>query len=132
MFWKKSKNKNSNSNKLFSIPREVRSAFRVTPALNAPLKATLNKTPIIILNISSVGLCCKTNGLEEGKIYKAQIILPPENKIISVSTEILENSEENNCRCRFLDLSLDFEDAIHLYVLNRQKEEQEILKKNPS
>ena len=132
MFWKKSNKKEGNSNKLFSFPSEARKGFRVTPSLKAPLQANLNKIPIIILNISSVGLCCKKNDLEAGKIFIAEVVLPPENKKISVSAEILENSEENNCRCRFLDLSPDFEDLIHLYVLNRQKEEQENHKKNPS
>jgi len=107
------------------MPNEARKAFRVTPSPNAPLKATLNETSIEILNISSVGLCCKKNDLEVGKIYPAEIVLPSESKTISVSAEILENNEDNNCRCRFLDLSLDFENLIHLYVLNRQKEVQE-------
>lgn len=124
MFWKKSNN-NSDSIQLFSIPDEVRSAFRVTPSSNAPLKATLAKKPIEILNISSGGFCCKKTDIEIRKNYLAEIVLPPENKKISGEVKILGNDEENHCRCQFLDLARDFEDLIHLYVLNRQKEERE-------
>ncbi len=129
MFWKKSNKKDGNSNKLFSIPKELRGAFRVTPSPSAPLKATLDEKPILILNLSSGGLCCKEIDLDVGNIYSLEVFLPPENKKISVSVEILPNDEANHCRCRFLDLSLEFEDLIHLYVLNRQKEEQENYKK---
>ena len=132
MFWKKSNKKEGNPNKLFSIPSQGRSSFRVTPSLTAPLNATLDEKPILILNISSGGFCCKTNDVEVGNIYSTEVFLPPENQKISGSVEILEINGDNNCRCRFLDLSLDFENFIHRYVLNRQKEVPENHKKNPS
>lgn len=129
MFWKKSNNIDDSSDKLFSMPKEGRGSFRVNPPLNAPLKAILNNKPISIINISSGGFQCKNNDLEVGRGYSIEIVLPPENTKISCSAEILENSDESNCRCRFLGLSLDFENQIHRYVLNLQKNKQKYNKR---
>jgi hypothetical protein len=63
LFWKKTDRKES-SKKLFLTPDEVRSSFRVVPSLDAPLKATLNETPILIINISSGGFRFKKIDLE--------------------------------------------------------------------
>ncbi len=63
-----------------------------------------------------------------GNTYSAKITLPPDYELISVVVEILGNNEEQNCRCRFMELPQDFENHIHRYVLYRQKEEQEHLK----
>jgi hypothetical protein len=123
LFWKKTTENKASSKKLFSTPDEVRSSFRVTPQLNAPLKATLNEIPISILNISSGGFSFKKIDLEVEKFYLAEIVLPLENQKISALVELLENNEEKFYRCKFVDLPQDVEDLIHRYVLSRQKEE---------
>ena len=132
MFWKKTTDNNASSKKLFSTPEEVRSSFRVVPQLDAPLIATLNETPISIINISSGGFRFKKIDLEADKFYLAEIIIPLENQKISALVELLENNEENFYRCKFVDLPQDIEDLIHRYVLNRQKEEQEFINKPAS
>ncbi len=126
MFWKKSNKGDESSKILLSNPDEGRNSFRVTPPVNAPLKATLNEMPISILNISSGGFRFKKIDLEAEKFYLAEIELPSEKQKISSLVEILGNDEENHCRCRFLDLAQELEDRLHRYVLNRQKEEQEL------
>ena len=108
MFWKKSNKIDESSKILFSAPDEGRNSFRVTPPLNAPLKATLNKVPISIMNISSGGFRFKKIPLDEEKYYLAEIELPREKHKISALVEILGSSEENYCRCRFLGLSSGF------------------------
>jgi hypothetical protein len=132
LFWKKTTDKNASSKKLFSTPDEVRSSFRVVPQLNAPLKATLNETPISIINISSGGFRFKKIDLKVEKFYLAEIIIPLENQKISALVELLDNTEENIYRCKFVDLPQDIEDLIHRYVMNRQKEEQEFINKPTS
>lgn len=131
MFWKKSNKKNDSSAKLFSSPNDGRNSFRVTPALSEPLKATLNDKNISIINISSGGFQCGKNDLAVGNIYSVKFILPPDDNLVTGSVEILENNDLQQCRCRFLELKQDFVNLIHLYVLNRQKEDQE-LKRDPS
>jgi len=132
LFSKKTTDNNASPKKLFSTPDEVRSSFRVEPPLDTPLKATLNETPISIINISSGGFCFKKFDLEADKFYLAEIIIPLENRKISALVELLENNEEKFCRCKFVDLPQDFEDLLHRYVLNRQKEEQEFNNKPAS
>lgn len=114
---------------MFANPDEVRDSFRIVPSRDNPLRATLNKKPIEILNISSGGFCCKKTDLEVGKEYFAEVILPPKNNMVSGLVKVLQNDDAHHCRCQFQDLPQVFEDDIHLYVLNRQKEEQ---KKNKS
>jgi hypothetical protein len=132
LFWKKSNKKSESSGKMFSSPDEVRGSFRVTPSQNAPLKATLNETPISIINISSGGFGFKKIDLKSEKFYLAEIALPLEKHKISALVKILEDTKEGYCRCQFLDLSQDYEDLIHRYVLNMQKKEQEIKKRSLS
>ena len=132
MFWKKSNKGDESSKILFSTPDEGRNSFRVTPPLNAPLKATLNEIPISIINISSGGFRFKKIDLEAEKFYLAEIELPLEANKISALVEILGNNEEEYFRCRFLDLAPDVEDLLHRYVLNRQKDEQELNNRFPS
>jgi len=126
LFWKKSNKGDEGSKILLSNPDEGRNSFRVTPSLNAPLQATLNNVPISILNISSGGFRFKKIHFEVEKFYLAEIELPLEKHKISALVELLGNNEEDYCRCRFLDLAQDLEDLLHRYVLNRQKEEQEL------
>jgi hypothetical protein len=132
LFWKKSNKKAKSSKILFSNPDEGRGSFRVTPPLSAPLKATLSEIPISIINISSGGFRFKKIDLKMEKFYLAEIALPFEKQKISALVEMLEDSEENYCRCRFLDLPKNLEDLIHRYVLNLQKKEQEIKKRSLS
>jgi hypothetical protein len=126
LFWKKSNKKEEVSKKEFSIPSEVRSAFRVVPQLDSPLKATLNGKPILILDISSGGFSFKKINLEMEKFYLAEIVLPLEGAKFSTLVKLLNNNNENYYRCQFVDLPQETEDLIHRYVLHRQKEEQEI------
>lgn len=132
MFWKKTTDNNASSEKLFSTPSEVRSSFRVVPPLDAPLEATLNETPITIINISSGGFRFKKVDLDAEKFYLAEIIIPIESQKISALVELLEDNDEKFFRCQFVDLPEDMEDLIHRYVLYRQKEDQELIKKSAS
>jgi c-di-GMP-binding flagellar brake protein YcgR len=132
LFWKKSNKGDESSKILLSTPDEWRNSFRVTPSLNTPLKATLNKVPISILNISSGGFRFKKIPLEAEKFYLAEIELPLEKHKISALVELLGDNEEKYYRCRFLDLAQEVEDRLHRYVLNRQKEEQELNNRFPS
>jgi hypothetical protein len=125
LFWKNSDKLNDDFQKLFSVPSEARDAFRVNPSPDLPLKATLNAKTVVIINISSGGFCCTKTDLEVGKNYLAEVVLPPEDKTISASVTILQNDHDHHCRCQFQDLDPEYEDSIHLYVLNRQKEEQD-------
>ena len=49
----------------------------------------------------------------------------PDKKTMILETEILKIDDRNVCRCQILGLNSNQEDAIHSYILGRQKEEIE-------
>ncbi|GJL80102.1 MAG: hypothetical protein NPINA01_30910 [Nitrospinaceae bacterium] len=129
MFWKKSTDKDKGSSKLFKNPEEIRGSFRVHPSAEAPIEMILDNKPVSVLNISSGGLCCVNDGFEVGGIYLFHFILPGIDKKVTGKIEIREITEKNHCRCKFQNLLPEYQDLIHRYTLNRQKEDLEKNKK---
>lgn len=132
MFWKKSRNKGEDSKKLFISPEEIRESFRVVPSSNSPIELTLDNKCVSVLDISSGGLCCENSNFEIGNLCSFHFFLPGITRKISGKIEILEITEKNLCHCQFRGLAPEYENHIHRYTLNRQKEELENKKRRPS
>ncbi len=129
MFWKKSHNKSDTSKKLFESPEEIRGSFRVTPSSDEPVNLIMDNKSAAVLNISSGGLSCVNIDFKVGSLYSFYFFLPGITRKISGKLEIRQIVEGNRCRCRFHNLDPEFENHIHRYTLNRQKEELEESKK---
>jgi len=121
LFWKK-KNKSTEDTKI-KAPSDHRGAFRVSPDPDHPLTLHFKGKQINALDISSKGLSFINDGLQARKRYSVHFDLPGESEIISTKLDILRVDEERICHCALKVLTPDQEDAIHRYVLNRQKED---------
>ena len=124
MFWKK---KNKQEKKL-KAPEEARQAYRVEPDSENPLFLNLEGISLEIVEISSGGLAFKNQGLKAGSAHMIDFVLPT-GGIIKTRIKILRVDEEDICRCNFINLNVESEDALHRYVLVRQKDD--LRSKNP-
>ena len=120
MFWKK-KNKET-SNKLFKNPTTTRGAFRVYPSKEKPILLKIGSTPLNALDISASGVSFSNKDFKLGEKYSMELTLP-NDQTMELETEILKIDEKNICRCKIMGLNPEQEDAIHYYILARQKEE---------
>ena len=120
MFWKKNKQKEK---KMFETPSEVRGSFRVYPSEENPILLKVGDAKLKAVDISAGGISFNNKGFELGSTYPMQIILPKNKGNFTVETEVLKIDEKNICRCKIVGLSDEQEDAIHAYILARQKEE---------
>ena len=117
MFWKK-KNKQDK----FRAPDEARQAYRVTPDPDNPLFLNMAGKSLEILEISSSGLALKNQGFKAETSHMIDFVLPT-GGAIKTRIKILRVDEEDICRCNFVNLDIESEDALHHYVLVRQKDD---------
>ncbi len=109
---------------LFSIEtKNRRSAFRVTPLAGEPVFITFRNRTMPINNISASGICFSGSEFKMHDRDTVAIQLPGQDKLLMAEVEIVTISDENICRCRFLQAGKDVEESIHAYVLKRQKDE---------
>lgn len=118
MFWKK-KNKDD---KKIKAPNEARQAYRVVPDPEDPLYLNLGGQSFEIIEISSGGLAFRNSDLQAGSTHMIDFVLPT-GGALKTRIKILRIDEEGICRCNFLSLGVDSEDALHRYVLIRQKDD---------
>ena len=84
----------------------------------------VGSTSLKASDISASGISFENKDFKLGKKYPMELTLP-EKKTMILETEILKIDERNVCRCQILGLNPNQEDAIHSYILGRQKEEIE-------
>ncbi|MDC0946513.1 PilZ domain-containing protein [Nitrospinaceae bacterium] len=122
MFWKKKTKDKDTSNKLFKNPTATRGAFRVYPSKEKPILLKIGSTPLSALDISASGVSFSNKDFKLGEKYSMELTLP-NDQTMELETEILKIDEKNICRCKIMGLNPEQEDAIHYYILARQKEE---------
>ena len=108
---------------MFKTPSEVRGSFRVYPSEENPILLKVGEAKLKAVDISAGGISFNNKEFELGASYPMQITLPKNKGNFTVETEILKIDEKNVCRCKIVGLSDEQEDAIHGYILARQKEE---------
>ena len=122
MFWKKNKDKDKDK-KMFESPSEVRGSFRVYPSEENPILLKVGDAKLKAVDISAGGISFDNKDFKLGTTYPMQIALPKNKGTYKIETEILKIDEKNVCRCKIVGLNDEQEDAIHGYILARQKEE---------
>ena len=118
MFWNKKKKTD------FSFEGDVgehRGAFRVVPDNARPIIIAIGGNQHHVLNISGTGACIRTSNYPIGFQASATVRLPSEDKIFSVTIDIVAKQREM-CRCRFSNIHKDAENLLHHYVLDVQKD----------
>ena len=124
MFWKKKKNEESKKDSKIEIDdSEVRGAFRVEPAPDAPIKFNFLGKKINASDISVTGLSFLDDGFKVGQKEKVEFTLPGINEKMSVELEVVAIIKAKKlCGTRFNGLTERQDDALSLYLVHRQKE----------
>jgi len=111
---------------ILSIDEERRGSFRVKPSSRGPIEVSIGPHRYQVKNISAGGIGIYRRGedkeLEAGEEYPFKVSLPLINELISGTIRIVDISDRAY-HCAFVDLSDDEKEKIHLFVLERQKEE---------
>jgi len=103
-------------------PSSGRSAYSVVPNPDDPVILQLNGNLARVLEISAVGFSVHKDTAKPGRRYPFSIDLPTYKQPISGYIDALPDVRDDELTCRFVDLSAEELDALHLYVLGRQKE----------
>lgn len=118
--------RNNNDPLIISIDEERRDSFRVEPSSGKPLWISLGHHRYLVRNISAggIGIYRKSDdrAIERGKTYPFQITLPLLNQVITGTVKVV-NRSERAYHCAFIGLSDEKKEIIHLFVLERQKEQ---------
>ena len=117
MFWKKKKIID------VELPDDYpdgRNAFRIAPDRSHPIILSLQGNNFHALNISSGGVCLRSHGFAFGQEIVGTISLPSEDKIFTVSLQVV-SKQKDMCRCKFTKIHPDAEELLHHYILELQK-----------
>jgi len=119
LFWKEKQN----NSEIFSFEsNDRRSSYRVLPPANAPIVFKFGGEKVQMVNISAGGLAFKNKGFKSGDTQTIELLLPYQNVTLAPILEINTIDDQNVCHCRFREIGEDEVEAIHKYVLKRQKE----------
>ena len=117
MFWKK-KPKNKINVELADNEQDYRSAYRVKPVPELPVELILHGKACPIVNISGTGCCFRSEDFAEGSETSGTIRI--EGIAYPISLRVVAR-QDDLCRCQFIKISSNTEDALHHYVLKVQK-----------
>ena len=109
-----------------SIEEEGRSFFRVEPSVNAPMDASVGRHRYPVIDITAEGIRIYRNSdreLEIGEEYPFNLPLPLVNEVISGMIRVVDISQMSY-QCAFVDPDQEETEKIHLFILERQKEER--------
>lgn len=103
-------------------PNSGRTAYRVVPNPDDPIILQLDGELTRVLDISANGFTAVTEVMAPGRRYPYSLDLPTARAALSGYVDALPGSEPGILQCRFVELGADDLDALHAYVLIRQKE----------
>ena len=109
-------------------PSSGRTAYCVVPNPDEPVILQLNGNLARVLEVSAVGFSAPKDAAKPGRRYPFSLDLPTYKRPISGYVDVLHDTKDGELTCRFVDLSADQIDALHQYVLVRQKEAIRALK----
>ncbi len=123
MFWRKKKTDTLivEAEAPKSSAAERREAFRVGSDPDNPILVTVEGVDYVAVNISAGGLAVRSKELEKGETYSIRLQLPDGSPVILTELAVVHTSAQGLCRCKFLKLSVLSRNAIHRYVLSREK-----------
>lgn len=102
---------------------DIRNAFRIIPYPYETIEIKLPNGTVEIVDISASGLSFINSGYHAGDRLDISFLLPTRANHIDAQIEIVVIDKQGVCHCRFTIVSESNEDAIHHYVLCRQKKE---------
>lgn len=103
-------------------PSSGRTAYSVVPDPDDPVILQLDGNLARVLEISAAGFSASKDAAKPGRRYPFSVDLPTYRRPISGYVDVLPDTRNDELTCRFVDLTDDQSDALHQYVLARQKE----------
>jgi len=103
-------------------PSSGRAAYSVVPDPDDPVILQLDGNLARVLEISAVGFSASKDAAKPGRRYPFSVDLPTYRRPISGYVDVLPDTRNGELQCRFVDLSEDQTEALHRYVLARQKD----------
>ena len=103
-------------------PPGGRDAYRVVPDPDDPVILQLDGRLVRVLDISADGFTLSSEAVAPGRRYPFSLDLPTARVAIAGYVDVLREEEPGVAQGRFVDPSADELDALHRYVLIRQKE----------
>ncbi len=103
-------------------PSSGRTAYSVVPDPDDPVILQLDGNLARVLEISATGFSASKDAAKPGRRYPFSVDLPTYRRPISGYVDVLPDTNNDELTCRFVDLTDDQTDALHQYVLARQKE----------
>ena len=111
---------------VLSIDQERRSWFRVEPSPERPIYVSIGRDRYQVKDIAAGGAGIYRRDddkeLEPGEKYPFKMTLPLTDEVVSGTLRVVDISD-STYHCRFVDLSKEDREKIHLFVLEREKEE---------
>ena len=103
-------------------PAGIGTAYAVLPNPDDPVILQLDGRLVRVLDISAEGLSVPPGAVAAGRRYPFSLDLPSARRPIGGYVDVLTEDEPGALRGRFVELSAEELDALHHYVLVRQKE----------
>lgn len=103
-------------------PSTGRTAYAVVPNPDEPVILQLDGNLSRVLEISASGFTAPLDAAKPGRRYPFSIDIPTHRQPISGYVDALPDTRNDELTCRFVDLAAEQLDALHHYVLVRQKE----------
>ncbi|MDY0220785.1 MAG: PilZ domain-containing protein [Desulfobacterium sp.] len=131
MFWKK---KQSRTDTLIhdtgdKESQDQRDAFRYTFTSSHTLGMRFCNKDVELIDISAGGLSFKDNGFNQGDRDRVSLLLwdggLPFEYLLSIEILILSIDGSKICHCRFEDPEKDQTEAIHRFLLIKQKKDRQ-------
>lgn len=125
MFWKRKKaDSDLLAPDLFYIDSENRrGSYRVNPPEGEPIFIQLNNEKFRLIDIGALGFSFQNKGFHINDEYDVDFYLEGYIKKIFARMYIVSIDEQDICHCAFQELNKEDFEAIHKYMLEKQKEE---------
>lgn len=124
MFWRKKKTDRLEVElaEPDSTAAERREAFRIGSDPEHPVLVTIAGVEYQAANISAGGLAVRSRELQAGRKYSIRLQLPHGSPVILTELQVVRITAQGLCRCKFITLSALSRDALHRYILGREKD----------
>jgi len=103
-------------------PSSGRAAYAVVPDPDDPIILQLDGNLTRVLELSATEFSAPLDVVKPGRRYPFSMDVPTHRQPISGYVDVLPDTRNDELTCRFVDLSAGQAEALHQYVLIRQKD----------
>jgi len=99
-----------------------RTAYPVVPDPDDPIILQIDGRLMRVLDISASGFTLPADVIASGRRYPFSMDLPTASRSIGGYVDVLPADGDEPLQCRFVNLLVEEQDALHRYALIRQKD----------